>query len=45
MSKLAIEDVGRVFPGVRGGSPTEALRPTTLAVAEILFANTIVFLV
>jgi ABC-type nitrate/sulfonate/bicarbonate transport system ATPase subunit len=34
MSKLAIEDVGRVFPGVRGGSPTEALRPTTLAVAD-----------
>ena len=34
MSKLSIEGVGRVFPGVRGGVPTEALRPTTLAVAD-----------
>ncbi len=34
MSKLAIEDVGRVFPGVRGGPPTVALQPTSLAVAD-----------
>jgi ABC-type nitrate/sulfonate/bicarbonate transport system ATPase subunit len=34
MSKLYIDGVGRVFPGVRGGPPTEALRPTTLAVAD-----------
>jgi NitT/TauT family transport system ATP-binding protein/sulfonate transport system ATP-binding protein len=34
MSKLIIESVGRTFPGVRGGPPTEALQPTTLAVAD-----------
>jgi ABC-type nitrate/sulfonate/bicarbonate transport system ATPase subunit len=34
MSKLAIENVGRVFPGVRGGPPTVALQPTSLAVAD-----------
>ncbi len=34
MSKLAIEDVGRIFPGVRGGAPTEALQPISLAVAD-----------
>ena len=34
MSKLMIEGVGRTFPGVRGGAPTEALQPTTLAVAD-----------
>jgi ABC-type nitrate/sulfonate/bicarbonate transport system ATPase subunit len=34
MSKLAIEDVSRIFPGVRGGPPTEALTPTTLSVAD-----------
>ena len=34
MSKLAIEGVGRTFPGVRGGAPTEALQPTSLAVAD-----------
>ena len=33
MSKLSIEGVGRVFPGVRGGKPVTALQPTTLAVA------------
>ena len=27
MSKLAIEGVGRTFPGVRGGAPTVALQP------------------
>ena len=34
MSKLSIEGVGRVFPGVRGGAPTVALQPTALAVAD-----------
>ncbi len=29
-----IEGVSRVFPGVRGGPPTVALQPTTLAVEE-----------
>ena len=32
MSKLRIENVSRVFPGVRGGQPTRALEPTTIAV-------------
>jgi len=30
--KLLIENVSRVFPGLRGGQPTRALEPTTLAV-------------
>jgi ABC-type nitrate/sulfonate/bicarbonate transport system ATPase subunit len=34
VSKLAIEGVGRIFAGVRGGTPTEALRPTSLTVAD-----------
>ena len=34
MSKLAIDAVCRMFPGVRGGAPTEALRPTSLDVAD-----------
>ena len=34
MSKLSIDGVARTFPGVRGGPPTEALQPTTLAVAD-----------
>ena len=34
MSKLAIENVSRVFAGVRGGAPTRALEPVTLAVAD-----------
>ena len=34
MSKLAIEGVGRIFPGVRGGAPTVALQPTSLTVAD-----------
>jgi ABC-type nitrate/sulfonate/bicarbonate transport system ATPase subunit len=33
VSKLRIEGVSRVFPGVRGGAPTRALEPTTLDVA------------
>ena len=31
---LRIENVSRVFPGVRGGAATRALEPTDLAVAE-----------
>ena len=34
MSKLVIDGVGRTFPGVRGGPPTEALQPVSLAVAD-----------
>jgi NitT/TauT family transport system ATP-binding protein len=34
VSKVAIEGVGRIFPGVRGGAPTEALQPVTLSVAD-----------
>jgi len=34
VSKLAIENVSRVFAGVRGGAPTRALEPVTLAVAD-----------
>jgi NitT/TauT family transport system ATP-binding protein len=34
VSKLLIEGVARVFPGLRGGAPTRALEPTDLAVAD-----------
>jgi ABC-type nitrate/sulfonate/bicarbonate transport system ATPase subunit len=34
MSKLAIDGVGRVFPGVRGRAPTVALQPTSFSVAH-----------
>ena len=34
MSKLRIEAVSRTFAGVRGGTPTQALQPTTLTVAD-----------
>ena len=34
MSRLDIEGVSRIFPGVRSGTPTEALQPTTLTVAD-----------
>jgi NitT/TauT family transport system ATP-binding protein len=34
LSKLVIEGISRVFPGVRGGAPTRALEPTDLAVAD-----------
>jgi len=34
LSKLLIDGVSRTFPGVRGGAPTQALQPTTLAVAD-----------
>ena len=34
MSKLVIEEVSRVFPGVNGGAPTQALQPTNLAIED-----------
>jgi NitT/TauT family transport system ATP-binding protein len=34
VSKLAIENVARVFPGVRRGPPTRALEPINLGVAD-----------
>ena len=34
MSRLLVEAVSRTFPGVRGGPPTRALEPTSLAVAD-----------
>ena len=34
MSALAIDDVSRTFPGVHRGPPTQALLPTSLAVAD-----------
>ena len=34
MNKLVIENVSRVFPAMRGGTPTRALEPTSLAVAD-----------
>ena len=34
MSKLVIDQVSRVFPGVRGGAATAALQPTSLTVAD-----------
>jgi NitT/TauT family transport system ATP-binding protein len=34
VSRLLIEEVSRTFPGVRGGPPTRALEPTSLAVGD-----------
>jgi ABC-type nitrate/sulfonate/bicarbonate transport system ATPase subunit len=34
VSRLVIEAVSRTFPGARGGPPTRALEPTSLAVAD-----------
>ncbi len=34
MSRLSIRGVSKTFPGVRGGAPTQALLPTSLAVAD-----------
>jgi ABC-type nitrate/sulfonate/bicarbonate transport system ATPase subunit len=34
VSRLAIEGVGKTFPGVAGGPPTQALLPVSLAVAD-----------
>ncbi|WP_150287032.1 ABC transporter ATP-binding protein [Rhabdaerophilum calidifontis] len=39
MSKLVIEGLGRVFPGVRGGAPVTALQPTDLVVADNEFVT------
>src|SRR6188768_227172 len=41
MSKLLIENVSRVFPGVRGGLPTRALEPTTITVGDNDFVTII----
>ena len=34
MARLSIRGVGRTFPGVHGGTPTVALQPTSLEVAD-----------
>ncbi len=34
MSKLLIQDVSRVFPAVRGGTPTRALQPIDLTIGD-----------
>jgi ABC-type nitrate/sulfonate/bicarbonate transport system ATPase subunit len=34
VSKLAIEGISRIFPGVRRGAPTRALEPTSLEVLD-----------
>jgi NitT/TauT family transport system ATP-binding protein len=34
MSKLVIENLGRVFPGVHGGPAVTALQPTTLSIGD-----------
>ncbi|MGM5029988.1 ABC transporter ATP-binding protein [Tardiphaga sp. 862_B3_N4_1] len=34
MSKLVIDNVSRIFPAVRSGTPTRALEPTNLSVAD-----------
>ena len=34
MPTLAIEELSRTFPGVRGGAPTRAIEPTSLRVAD-----------
>lgn len=34
MSKLLVENVSRVFPGVHGGAPTRAIEPTNLSVGD-----------
>ena len=34
MSKLVIENVSRIFPGVRRGKPTRALEPTNLQISD-----------
>jgi len=34
VSRLSIQGIGRTFPGVNGGSPTLALQPTSLEVAD-----------
>jgi NitT/TauT family transport system ATP-binding protein/sulfonate transport system ATP-binding protein len=39
MSKLVLEQVSRVFPGVSGGEPTRALEPTDLSVGDADFVT------
>lgn len=39
MSTLVIKGVSRIFPGVHGGKPTEALQPTDLTVAHNDFVS------
>jgi len=34
VSKLQIDSVSRIFPGMRGGEPTRALEPTSVAVED-----------
>lgn len=34
MSKLVVDQVGRIFPSVHGGAPTVALQPTSLTVGD-----------
>jgi len=34
VSKLVVDGVGRIFPGIGGGAPTVALQPTSLSVAD-----------
>ena len=34
MSKLSIDNVGKIFPAQRGGQPTRALMPTSLTVGD-----------
>ncbi len=39
MSKLVIEGLGRIFPGVRGGKPVTALQPTDLTIGNNEFVT------
>ncbi|MCU0819782.1 MAG: ABC transporter ATP-binding protein [Beijerinckiaceae bacterium] len=39
MSKLVIEGLGRIFPGVRGGKPVTALQPTNLTIGNNEFVT------
>ncbi|MDQ2082401.1 ABC transporter ATP-binding protein [Xanthobacteraceae bacterium Astr-EGSB] len=39
MSKLVVEQVSRIFPGVAGGEPTRALEPTDLLVGDADFVT------
>jgi NitT/TauT family transport system ATP-binding protein len=41
VSELVIEDLSRIFPGVRGGLPTRALEPTNLKIADNDFVTII----
>jgi len=41
MSGLLVEQVSRVFPGVRGGAPTRALEPTDILVGDNDFVTII----